>query len=420
MKKFSLLLFALLVVVCSVSAQGKIDTLYYNKDWKFAPNRDFATYYRVAYYPADSLTPKPFRDYYITGEMQASGNFIKIDATDDSNSIFDGECVSYFANGKVSYERTYKDGLLDGKFCKYDKDGLITTVGKYCNGKLSGLHTSFLDNGMFIQVEYMDGEPIFDYYIKGDLRGNVAKFRLLDHTPIWESPTVDERILEYKDGKPWQIYHKNGITIAISNTTVNDYGKWHRIDIVFSNNSIMPINFDPVTNISAKSTDKKGVLTDLEVWSAEQYIKKVNNVQIFTAVMMGIAEGMATANAGYSSSTTNSYLSGSVHAYGSSGYAHGYYSGRATSYTRTYDAAAAYYTRALSQQRMAEFVNALANEQEVKKLEYLKTNTIYPGESVSGYVHVKRIKGEKVQFVTNIKGAEYQFDWDFGKKKKHK
>ena len=65
---------------------------------------------------------------------------------------------------------------------------------------------------------------------------------------------------------------------------------------------------------------------------------------------------------------------------------------------------------------MADFGNAMVEEQEIKKLGYLKKNTIYPGETISGYVHIKRIKGETVQFIVKIETAEYIFDWNFGKR----
>jgi len=417
MKKLLLFTFLFAGTIGCVYAQGKVDTLYYTKDWKHAPNKAFANFYRIAYYPSDSLEVKQYRDYYITGELQSAGNFINIDALDDANTTFDGECINYYQNGKQSSVRNYKQGLLDGKFCIYKDNGLIETSGTYYKGQLSGIYTSFLDDGTFIQIEYLNGKPIFDHYVKGDKGGNLTKFRISDNTPIWETPTISERKTEYKDGTPWQFYYKNGIMLALTNTTVKDYGKWHRIDIIVTNNTIIPIEFNPVANIKACSTDKEGFTTDLEVWSSEEYLKKVNRVQIFAAVMMGLSEGLATANAGYSTSTTNTYHSGSAYAYGSGGYARGSYSGTTTSRTTTYDANAAYQARVISQQRMADFGNALAHEQEVKKLGYLKANTIYPGESVSGYVHVKRIKGETVQFVINIQGAEYVFDWSFGKRK---
>ena len=412
----------LILVVCLISAmnitlaQDRVDTLYYTKEWKFAPNKAFADFYRVAYYPADSLQTKQFRDYYISGELQSSGNFIKIDSLDDANTIFNGECINYFKNGKPEFVRIYQQGILNGDFCIYKEDGLIKQTGKYNNGELSGLYTEFLDNGAYIQVEYLNGKPIHNYYVVGDSNGNLTKFHIADNTPMWESPLVSERKADYKDGTPWQFYNKNGVIIALTNTIIKDYGKWHRIDVVISNNTIIPIEFDPVINISALSTDIEGLTTDLQVWSSDEYLKKVNRSQTWAAVLMGVAEGMSTANAGYSTSTTNSYYSGNTYAYGSGGYGYGGYSGTATSYTTTYDAGAAYQARVLSQQRMADFSNAMAEEQEIKKLGYLKKNTIYPGETISGYVHIKRIKGETVQFIVKIETAEYIFDWNFGKR----
>ena len=398
-------------------AQGKIDTLYYNSDCKYAPNKNFASFYRVAYYPTDTLVMKQYIDYYTTGEIRGSGNFIKLDATDDAKSIFDGKCIVYFKNGKQSVVSNYKNGVLDGDIFVYQENGLIKTKGAFCNGQQSGIWTEFYDDNTFFQAEYTNGNPTFDYYIKGDANGNLTKFRISDNTPIWETPAISERSLEYKDGTQWQIFNKNGMMIALTDTTVNDYGKWHRIDIVISNNTIIPIEFNPVENITANSKDSQGYISNLRVWSSDDYLRKVRRAQIFAAVMMGLSEGLATANAGYSTSTSNAYHYGNAYAYGSGGYAYGNYSGITTSKTVSYDANAAYQARVVSQQRMADFSNALAKEQEIKKLGYLKTNTIYPGETISGYVHVQRIKGESVQFIINIQGAEYIFDWTFGKKK---
>ncbi len=415
MKHSILLIACLICLVDTTLAQDKIDTLYYTKEWRYAPNKAFADFYRVAYYPADSLQTKQFRDYYISGELQSSGNFIKIDSLDDANTIFDGECINYFKNGKPEFTRNYQRGILHGDFCLYKEDGLIKQSGKYYNGKLSGLFTEFLDNGTYLQVQYAGDKPLFDYYVIGDAKGNLTKFHLSDNRPIWETPSRNERKYDYEDGTTWQFYNKNGVIISLTSSIVRDYGKWHRIDIVISNNTIIPIEFDPVINISASSTNIEGLTTDLQVWSSDEYLKKVNRSQTWAAVLMGVAEGMSTANAGYSTSTTNSYYSGNTYAYGLGGYGYGSYSGSSTSYTTTYDAMAAYQAQVLSQQRMANFSNAMAEEQEIKKLGYLKRNTIYPGETISGYVHVKRIKGEIVQYIIKIEEAEYIFDWNFGK-----
>lgn len=411
MKKSLLLLICCLCFSNSLIAQGTIDTLYYSKEWKYAPNKAFADFYRVAYYPSDSLQTKQFRDYYVSGELQSSGSFIKIDSLDDANTIFDGECINYFKNGQPEFVRNYEEGVLNGEFCEYNEEGVIKRKGNYHEGQLSGLYTEFLEDGAFLQIEYTNNQPVYDYYIIGDYEGNLSKFSLSDNAPIWETPSIEECNNEYEDGILWQYYNKNGVVIALTNTIVKDYGKWHRIDIVISNNTIMPIEFDPETDITSYSIDKDGYVTNLEVWSSDEYIRKVNRSQAWAAALMGFAEGLSTASAGYSTSTTNSYYSGS--AYGTGGY--GSYSGSSTSYTRTYNAGAAYQAQVLSQRRMAEFSNAMAEEKEIKELGYLKRNTIYPGETISGYVHVKRIRGKYVQFNINIESVIYTFNWCFGK-----
>jgi hypothetical protein len=97
--------FALLSIGFSITiptiAQSELDTLYYDKNWKGVENKIFATYYRVVPISSDSSSRKHFRDYYITGELQAEGGFIAVDKYDDSKSIFDGEMTSYYRSGKI-------------------------------------------------------------------------------------------------------------------------------------------------------------------------------------------------------------------------------------------------------------------------------------------------------------------------------
>lgn len=414
MKKILLLLFSLIYSVSVFAQQDRIDTLFYTKDWKYAPNKAFADYYRIAYYPADSMKLKQYRDYYISGELQSSGNFITIDSMDDANTIFDGECVIYYKSGSPETSLMYNNGVLNGPFCVYSEDGRVKAKGENLNGKLSGVYTEY-EGDVYMQIVYSEGVPINDYYIIGDSTGKITKFHISDNTPVWETASYEERDTYYADGIPWQYYNKNGVLIAVTHSVTRDYGKWHRIDIVVSNNSVMPIEFDPVVNIYAHSTNKNGDVAFLEVWSAEQYIKKVNRQQAWAAVAVGLAEGMAAASAGYSTSTTNSYYSGSAYAYGSGGYGYGSYSGSATSYTTSYNAAAAYQAQVLASQRMAEMGYAMETEKKVKELGYIKKNTIYPGETISGYVHIKRERGKSVYVIVNIEGAEYIYNWNYGK-----
>lgn len=411
--------------------QEKIDTIYYDKDWKGVSNRAFADFYRIAVYPSNDNYKKQCRDYFISGELQGSGGFVSIDKFDDSKSVWDGECVTYFKNGKMASKMTWQNTKPNGEFCDFTEDGLIKKKGQLVNGDLDGLYTEFLENGAYVQAEYINGKPKHEYYVMSNQNGQIVKIKYADNQPFWESPSVSERKTQYQDGTPWQYYVKNGLTIAQTNTTTKDYGKWHRIDLIITNNSMLPIEFDPEKDITAYSVDKKEENTVLAVWSCDKYMKKVKTAQTWAAIGVGLAEGLSTMNAGYSTSTTNSSAHysgnsnsyGSASAYGSGGYAYGSYSGNSTysgsaygsSTTTTYDANAAYQTRVLSQQRMADFSDSQWNERNAKQMGYLKKNTINPGESIQGYVHINRISGVSVFITININGAEYIYGWNYSK-----
>lgn len=396
-----ILLFISIITGYATYAQEKVDTLYYNRSGLIAQNALFADYYRIALYPADSTHHKEFKDFYNSGELRREGYFRTIDSLDDSKTVFDGEIRAYFRNGNIAEKSHYANGQLHGEYTRYNDEGKLITHAFYQAGELTGTYKAYNEDGSCRIIEYDAGKPIYDYYLLSDSDGNTLKFRIADDMPVWESPAIAERFVDYRDGTPWEVYFKNGLTIALTNSVVKDYGKWHRIDLIISNNSTTPIEFTPEFDISAYSTDAQGLTTYTKVWSHDEYLKKVNRAQTWAAIAMGFSEGMASAGAGYSTSTTTGYSSnGAITTY----------------YTTTYNATAAYQANLASQQRLANFSQALQEEKNIKQMGYLKKNTIYPGESVSGYVHVERIKGERVVFVINIEGAEYLYEWRFDKK----
>ena len=396
-----ILLFISIITSYTTYAQERIDTLYYDRSGQIAQNALFADYYRIALYPADSTRHKEFKDFYNSGELRKEGYFLSVDSHDDSKTVFDGEIHSYLRNGNISEKSYYANGRLHGEYTRYNDEGKLTASAFYRAGELSGTYKTYNEDGSCRIVEYDNGKPIHDYYLLSDSDGNTLKFRIADDTPIWESPSIAERFVDYRDGTPWEVYFKNGITIALTNSVVKDYGKWHRIDLVISNNSTTPIEFVPELNIAAYSADNQDMTTDLQIWTCDAYMKKVKRAQTWAAIAMGFSDGMASAGAGYSTSTTTGYSSNGV---------------ISTYHTTTYNATAAYQANLASQQRLANFSQALQEEKNIKQMGYLKKNTIYPGESVSGYVHVARIKGERVVFVINIEGAEYLYEWRFDKK----
>ncbi len=258
-------------------------------------------------------------------------------------------------------------------------------------------------DGQFLKtVEYFDGEPLFDYYTITDIHGNILKYNIINDLPIWESPSVNERYVEYNNDELWEVYSKNGIILSVHNSIVRDYGKWHCLNIIITNNSLSPITFTPEVNISARSMNHSGEFIELEVWPFDTYMKKVNRAQTWMAIAVGLGEGLSAASAGYSTySTTGINSNGTVSFYE----------------TTTYNPAIAYQATMASQQRIANFGMALENDNAIKQMGYLKKSTIYPGESIAGFVNIKRERGEQVKFIIDIEGALYEYGWYFDKKR---
>ncbi len=400
MKKIIILTLCLSTVIPSIG-QVKTDTLYYDRNWKGVESKHFATYFRVIEDSENNSFQKRFRDFYITGELQSEGSYISIDKYDDSQSVFDGEWISYYKSGKVEQKGYWVTGKQEGEYIRYKEDGLILLHAYFKNDKLDGIYTEFSEDGnTCVQIEYKNGEPIHDYYIISNQDGLCSKIRLSDKQPIYESPSLNEQKVEYNDGKLWRYYNKNGIMIGITKNEIRDYGKYFQIPIIIANNSMYSIDFNPVINITASLTDKKGNEQILKVYSAEEYIQKVRSRQNLAIATYAIAEGLAASRAGYSTSTTSSSYSGysssngTASVFGSGGYAYGNYSGNSSYYgnssstTTSYNGAAAYQAQVIARDQVAAYSNSLLYERAAKNDGYLKRNTIHPGEAITGYINI--------------------------------
>ena len=99
--------------------------------------------------------------------------------------------------------------------------------------------TEFLDNGNFVQEEYLNGLPRYDYYVVGNIQGQAIKVRYSDQSTIWETPLETECETHFRDGMLWQYYNKNGLTITQTHSVKRDYGKWHKVELIITNNSFI-------------------------------------------------------------------------------------------------------------------------------------------------------------------------------------
>lgn len=107
------------VAVIPEEPQDRIDTIYYNKNWKVTKNKAFASYYRLALYPADTQSSKEFKTYYMSGELQGEGNFLELDKTDDAKSQLNDQVTIYFKNGDIKEQKSYVNGKLQGEYTSY-------------------------------------------------------------------------------------------------------------------------------------------------------------------------------------------------------------------------------------------------------------------------------------------------------------
>ncbi len=343
--------------------------------------------------------------------MRAEGIYVTIDKYDDAKSAFDGECITYTKAGKVLEKKNFDEGELTGEYSKYSDDGLLLIHSYYKNGMLDGIYTEFSENGTeCVQIEYKNGEPIDDCCVISNAAGMCSKVTISTRKPIYESPSVDEKEIDYIDGKAWPYYNKNGIMVAITNEMVRNYGKYYRIPILIANNTMFPFDID-TDNITVVLTDKKGKTQDLRVFSSEEYMRKVKRRQNTAMFFTALGESMSASKAGYSASATSSSSSGKV----KSGNKSASYRGHSASATVSYDGAAAYQAQLIASDRIAGYSNALLSERDALEEDYLRRTTIHPGETISGYIHVERKKGETIIVNVDIKGAIYSFNWNVGK-----
>ena len=193
MKKLSLLLLVLLVTVVGYS-QLRVDTIYYDKDWKNVGHKSFATFYRITLESENSNIPNRFRDFWADGTLYAEGEYINNDSLNAYNSTYDGTCLTYYKNGNISCQceygnsahdkvitkfneqgnilkkESYKDDFLDGKCLYFNSEGNLIQDLEYTNGILNGTQIEYLSDSVKTITQIKDGKLHGKYqYIKNNL-----------------------------------------------------------------------------------------------------------------------------------------------------------------------------------------------------------------------------------------------------------
>lgn len=374
--------------------QDRIDTIYYNKNWKVTKNKAFASYYRLALYPADKAATKEFKTYYISGELQGDGNFITLDKTDDSKSKLCDQVTTYFKNGDIEEQKNYTDGKLNGEYISYYSNKNVKEHYTMANGQKDGIHASFTEDGRVCTLTpYKSGVPE-GFYVVVDADGNYSKYSLSDKKPILEAPSTEEIETEYKNGVAWPYYNKNGLIVGASNSMVDNIGDYREIGIFIVNKSMINVDIDPaqIEVYSIKNKKRK----NYELVSAEEYDEKIMKFKKKNAkrnikkkvVIEKERENNVNANLGaqvFNAGTSNTLKE---------------------------------FQRRICNMKVLSDGNRMKYAEKMPEdLGYLERTTVHPGEIVSGYLYTSGRKAVDLFVKVTIKGVNYLFEWKEEKKK---
>lgn len=129
----------------SAYSQDSIACLY-NKRWEETTIRDSAAYFRTGEKLRSGKWNGPIKDYYISGKLQMSGNFI-----DDRQQ---GLANFYYENGRLSSTGYYQQDNKEGLWKNYYENGYLQSEGNYSEGDKNGLWKYYYMNGVLKQELY--------------------------------------------------------------------------------------------------------------------------------------------------------------------------------------------------------------------------------------------------------------------------
>lgn len=363
--------------------QDRVDTIYYNKNWKVITNKAFASYYRYALYPANPTMAKEFKTYYIDGALQSEGSFLELDKNDDANSKFTDTYISYYKDGNVEEKKTFVDGKLNGEYSIYFNNGNINKHFLMSEGRRDGLSATFTEDGKICTLTpYVSDQPD-GYYVVVDIDGNYSKYSLADKQPVLETPSPSEIVTEYKNGVAWPYYNKNGLIVGASNTIVEDIGGYRQIGLFLVNKSMINLDLDP-SQIEIYSI-KKDKRKEFEKISAQEYNDKIEKYVRRNSMMPAARNSNVNTNLGAQFSNSSNTVKD-------------------------------FQARICRMRKLDDGTRMKYAEKEPTNLGYLERTTIHPGEVVYGYIYTDDCKGVDLFVKVKINGIDYLFEWDDSKK----
>lgn len=208
-------------------------------------------------------------------------------------------------------------------------------------------------------------------------------------------------ITEYNDGKQWAYRDIGNFVVGLSNSEIkDDYGRYYQISIFIHNHGNLPVTFNP-KEVTANLLGQNGDSLQLTVYTSEAFQKKIKKTQAWAMALYSFSAGLNAGNAGNSTSYSTSFAP--------NGYAY-------TTVTYHYDANAAYQANIEASKQMMTLRKMMENDRAIREQGYLKKTTVHPGESIVGYMNIKRKKGQVLTVNVPMDNCIYGFDWDVSKK----
>ena len=235
----------------------------------------------------------------------------------------------------------------------------------------------------------------------------IALFSCLAYTVSAQEIIVADNdttvLTEYHDGLLWAYRHIGDYVVGMTNYEQKDsYGKYYQIAIFIKNLGNESTTFDP-EGITSDLYRKSGDTLALEVYTYDEYMRKIKNAQAASMLILGFSSGLNAGMAGYQTTYTTTYGAGYMP------YTH---------VSTTYNASAAAAGNMAATTQMLTLGKLMSDDRNTKSQGYLKKNTIHPNEGIIGYMNIRRKKGQSMTVNIPVGESVCSFNWDVSKKKK--
>ena len=208
---------------------------------------------------------------------------------------------------------------------------------------------------------------------------------------------------EYNDGRIWAYRQIRDFVVGMTNYEAkDDYGKYYQIAIFIKNLGASSVTFDP-DKVTSSLYTKQGDTLALQVYTYDEYMKKVKRAQALSMALLGFSAGLNAGMAGYQTTYTTTYGAGSI---------------PYTQVHTTYNYAAASVANMAATTQMLTLSKLMADDRNTKSQGYLKITTVHSGEGIIGYMNIKRRRGAAMTVNIPVGEEIFSFDWDVMNKKK--